>query len=104
LFQKEKEYLQSLPSAEVIESYLSYDRQTTVRKDSMVTFMKSKYSVPAEYIEKPVRLCINNDKLEIYYSTDLIFCKKYLNYFAMQTNACKKCVSELKCKRFICLP
>ena len=84
LFQKEKEYLQSLPSAEVIESYLSCDRQTTVRKDSMVTFMKSKYSVPAEYIEKPVRLCINNDQLEIYYSTDLIakhkISDKRLNY------------------------
>ena len=86
LFQKEKEYLQSLPSAEVIESYLSYDRQTTVRKDSMVTFMKSKYSVPAEYIEKPVRLRINNDQLEIYYSTDLIakhkISDKKLNYHA----------------------
>ena len=38
LFQKEKEYLQSLPSKEVIESYLNCDRQTIVRKDSMVTF------------------------------------------------------------------
>ena len=72
LFQKEKEYLQSLPSKEVIESYLTCDRQTTVRKDSMVTFMKCKYSVPAEYIEKPVRLCVINDQLEIYYSTELI--------------------------------
>ena len=72
LFQKEKEYLQSLPSKEVIESYLTCDRQTIVRKDSMVTFMKCKYSVPAEYIEKPVRLCVINDQLEIYYSTELI--------------------------------
>ena len=72
LFQKEKEYLQSLPSKEVIESYLNCDRQTIVRKDSMVTFMKCKYSVPAEYIEKPVRLCVINDQLEIYYSTELI--------------------------------
>ena len=35
LFQKEKEYLQSLPSEKVLESYLTHDRQTTVRKDSM---------------------------------------------------------------------
>ena len=54
LFQKEKEYLQSLPSNEVIESYLPHDRQTTVRKDSMVTFNKCKYSVPPAYIGKPV--------------------------------------------------
>ena len=72
LFQKEKEYLQSLPSDKVLESYLSHDRQTTVRKDSMVTYMKNKYSVSAEYIGKPVRLKVINDLLQIYYSTDLI--------------------------------
>ena len=84
LFQKEKEYLQSLPSKEVIESYHTCDRQTIVRKDSMVTFMKCKYSVPAEYIEKPVRLCVINDQIEIYYSTELIakhrLSDKKLNY------------------------
>ena len=84
LFQKEKEYLQPLPSDEVIESYLSHDRQTTVRKDSLVTYNKSKYSVPAEYIGKPVRLQITKDKLLIYYSTELIathmLSDKRLNY------------------------
>ena len=72
LFQKEKEYLQPLPSEKVIDSYLSHDRQTTVRKDSMVTYMKCKYSVPAEYIGKPVRIKASGDSLCIYYSTDLI--------------------------------
>lgn len=84
LFQKEKEYLQSLPSDEVIESYLPHDRQTTVRKDSMVTFNKCKYSVPPTYIGKPVRLQVVSDKLYIYYSTDLIaihlLTDKKLNY------------------------
>ncbi len=84
LFQKEKEYLQPLPSDEVIESYLPHDRQTTVRKDSMVTYNKCKYSVPPAYIGKPVRLRIITDKLCIYYSTDLIathlLSKKRLNY------------------------
>jgi transposase len=84
LFQKEKEYLQSLPSNEVIESYLPHDRQTTVRKDSMVTFNKCKYSVPPAYIGKPVRLQVKSDKLCIYYSTDLIaehlLTNKRLNY------------------------
>lgn len=84
LFQKEKEYLQSLPSDKVIDSYLAHDRQTTVRKDSMVTFNKCKYSVPAEYIGKPVRLLVSNDKLQIYYNTELItmhsLTDKKLNY------------------------
>lgn len=84
LFQKEKEYLQSLPSDKVLESYLTHDRQTTVRKDSMVTYMKNKYSVPAEYIGKPVRLKVYDDSLQIYYSTELIvshrLSDKRLNY------------------------
>jgi len=84
LFQKEKEYLQPLPSNDIIESYLSHDRQTTVRKDSMITYNKCKYSVPADYIEKPVRLKVSNDVLHIYYSTECIashqLSEKRLNY------------------------
>lgn len=84
LFQKEKEYLQSLPSDEIIESYLPHDRQTTVRKDSMITYMKNRYSVPPEYIGKPVRFKISNDSLLIYHNTDLIakhkLSDKKLNY------------------------
>ena len=84
LFQKEKKYLQPLPSNEVVESYLPHDRQTTVRKDSMVTFNKCKYSVPPAYIGKPVRLQVTSDKLFIYYSTELIathlLTSKRLNY------------------------
>ncbi|MCF0186215.1 MAG: IS21 family transposase [Bacteroidaceae bacterium] len=84
LFQKEKEYLQPLPSDEVIDSYLPHDRQTTVRKDSMVTYNKSKYSVPSAYIGEPVRLLVTGSKLCIYYNTDLIasheISDKRLNY------------------------
>jgi transposase len=84
LFQKEKEYLQPLPSVDVIESYLTHDRQTTVRKDSMITYNKCKYSVPAEYIGKPVRLRVFECKLYIYYSTEIIathaISNKRLNY------------------------
>ena len=84
LFQKEKEYLQPLPKDEVIESYLSHDRQTTVRSDSLVTYMNSKYSVSPEYIGKPVRLLISDNTLQIYCSTDLIavheLSQKRLNY------------------------
>lgn len=72
LFQKEKEYLQSLPSGDVVTSYLPHDRQTTVRSDSLVTYHNCKYSVPPEYIGKPVRLLVCDNTLHIYYSTDLI--------------------------------
>ena len=72
LFQKEKEYLQPLPKDEVIDSYLAHDRQTIVRKDSLVIFNKCRYSVPAEYIGKPVSLQVVTDKLHIYHSTELI--------------------------------
>ena len=84
LFQKEKEYLQPLPKDDVIESYLSHDRQTTVRSDALVTYMNSKYSVSPEYIGKPVRLLISDNTLQIYFSTDLIavheLSQKRLNY------------------------
>lgn len=67
-----KEYLQPLPSDDVIESYLPHDRQTTVRSDSLVTYHNCKYSVPPEYIGKPVRLLVSDNTLRIYSSTDLI--------------------------------
>lgn len=79
LFQKEKEYLQPLPSNEVVESYLAHDRQTTVRKDSLVTYMNNKYSVPSDYIGRPVRLLVENDNLKIYCSTELIATHKLSN-------------------------
>lgn len=72
LFQKEKEYLQPLPKEDVMKSYLSHDRQTTVRTDALITYNNSKYSVPPEYIGKPVRLVESDGTLRIYYSTDLI--------------------------------
>lgn len=72
LFQKEKEYLQPLPNRKVIESYQSHNRQTIVRKDSMISYMNNKYSVPLEYIGKPVSLRVVSDILEIYFSTELI--------------------------------
>ena len=67
-----KEYLQPLPSDDVIESYLPHDRQTTVRSDSLVTYHNCKYSVPPEYIGKPVRLLVSDNTLRIYSSTALI--------------------------------
>ena len=61
-----------MPSDKLTESYLSHDRQTTVRKDSMVNYMNRKYSVPAQYIGKPVKLRESDGILYIYFSTDVI--------------------------------
>lgn len=72
LFQKEKEYLQPLPNLKIIESYMSHNRQTTVRKDSMISYINNRYSVPFEYIGKPVNLRVKSDILEIYYKTELV--------------------------------
>ncbi|MFR5147651.1 MAG: IS21 family transposase [Eubacterium sp.] len=84
LFQKEKEYLQPLPNLKIIESYMSHNRQTTVRKDSMISYMNNRYSVPFEYIGKPVNLRVKSDILEIYYKTELVarheLSTKKLNY------------------------
>lgn len=84
LFQKEKEYLQPLPNEKIIDSYLPHEQQTKVRKDSLITFNKCKYSVPAEYIGKPVKLQVRNDTLYIYHSTELVamhpLSTKRLNY------------------------
>ena len=84
LFQKEKEYLKSLPNKTIVESYQSHNRQTTVRKDSMISYMNNKYSVPFEYIGKPVNIRVNSDKLEIFFGTELIatheLSTKKLNY------------------------
>ena len=84
LFQKEKEYLKSLPNKTIVESYQNHNRQTTVRKDSMISYMNNKYSVPFEYIGKPVNIRVNSDKLEIFLGTELIamheLSTKKLNY------------------------
>lgn len=84
LLQKETEHLQPLPKADIIRSYLSFDRQTTVRKDSLITYKSHKYSVPPEFIGKPVRMSVSGDKLLIYYTTDLIathsISEKKINY------------------------
>lgn len=84
LFQKEKDTLQPLPSRDVIESYMEYDRTTQVGKDSMIVFRKNRYSVPPEYIGRTVKLKGIGDELGIYYNDELIaqhkISEKKINY------------------------
>lgn len=72
LFQKEKEYLQPLPSKSIIESYMDSRLTANVHKDSLINYKNCKYSVPSKYINKTVTLNIIEDELHIYFSTDLI--------------------------------
>lgn len=72
LLQKEAEYLQPLPDINIVESYTAKTRRTTVTKDSMITYLGCKYSVPHQYIGKTVCLSVTKDMLYIYYITDLI--------------------------------
>ena len=72
LFQKEKDTLQPMPPRQVIDAYMEYDRMTRVQKDSMITFRKSKYSVPPEYIGENVSLKSFGDQLRIYFNGDII--------------------------------
>ena len=92
LFQKEKEYLQSLPNHKVIESYMSNNRQTTVQKDSLITYKNSKYSVPAAYIGKSVYIRETENKLLIYYNTE---CIAVHNLSAQRINYVKEHYTEL---------
>ncbi len=55
-----------------MESYTAKTRRTTVTKDSMITYLGCKYSVPHQYIGKTVCLSVTKDMLYIYYSTDLL--------------------------------
>lgn len=45
----------------------------------MITYMNNKYSVPAEYIGKPVSLRVVNDDLHIYFSTEIVATHKLSN-------------------------
>ncbi|XAM51708.1 hypothetical protein TVTCOM_18200 [Terrisporobacter vanillatitrophus] len=84
LFQKEKEYLQPLPSNSIIESYINQRLTANVHKDSLINYKNSKYSVPSKYINKTVTLKVIDNKLHIYFSTDLIaihdITNKKMNY------------------------
>lgn len=79
LFQKEKEYLQPLPSRDIIASYLSHDQTIKVQKDSLITYKGNKYSVPAAYIGKSVWIKQIDYKLHIYYNTELIAIHTLIN-------------------------
>ena len=81
-----------MPNQKVIESYMSNNRQTTVQKDSLITYKNSKYSVPSAYIGKSVHIRETEDKLYIYYNTE---CVAVHNLSAQRINYVKEHYTEL---------
>lgn len=72
LFKKEKEYLKPLPKKEILESYIIEDKTCKVPSTLLVTYKGQQYSVPANYIDKRVKIIEENNLLYIYYNTELI--------------------------------
>ena len=72
MFQNEKDMLQNLPKQTVMEGYMSHDRYTAVRPDSLVLFNRCRYSVPPEYIGKRVTVRQIDAKVYIYCNHKMI--------------------------------
>lgn len=72
LFQKEKEYLQTLPKETIINKYLDTMIAAKVSNTLLVYYKGAEYSVPSKFIGKTVKLNVINNKLYIYYNKDLI--------------------------------
>lgn len=72
-FNKEKEYLRSLPNNDIVHPYINIkDITRIVSKESLVTYDNKKYSVDPQYIGKTVSISISDDTLHIYFNKSLI--------------------------------
>lgn len=84
LFGKEKEYLDPLPSNQIINQYLDTMIPAKVSNGLLVYYKGSQYSVPKKYINQTVKLKEEDNKLLIYYNRDLIamhpITNKKINY------------------------
>jgi len=72
VYQKEKEYLQPLPSKEIINNYYNLMRPVKVSKLSTIYYKGCQYSVPEKFINKTLKIKESDNKLYIYDNTDLV--------------------------------
>jgi len=83
-FEKEKEYLNPLPNQELLLHFHTRPIVRKVSKESMITYNKSKYSVPTKYIGKLLTVKEENSILHIYYNKESInshkISKRKFNY------------------------
>ena len=84
LFKKEKEYLLPLPSKCILDQYSINDKTCIVPSTLLIDYKGNQYSVPKEYINKRVKILEINNKLHIYFNTELItihdISNKMINY------------------------
>ncbi len=72
LFGKESKELSGLPSDEIIEFYLNYKKAVKVHKDSLIYYNGKRYSVPAKFIGKVLKIREENDCFYIYKDNEII--------------------------------
>ena len=75
-FEKEKEYLNSLPTMDILLSYFHHEKEYKVSNESMIRYKGKKYSVPMSYINCYLTVSEIDSELYIYYTKDLIACHK----------------------------
>ncbi len=83
---EEKRHLISLPNIKIVKSYIDERKEYKVSKESMITYLGNKYSVPTAFIGKYVLVEVSWDtnRLKIFNNDDLIvehkISNKLLNY------------------------
>ena len=72
LYSKEKEYLQPLPSNQILEHYMNLSTSVKVQNTSLINYKGIEYSVPPKYINHTLKVKEVDNKLHIYDNTNLI--------------------------------
>lgn len=82
--EKEKDSLLPLPTESVRNQYRIKTVNVKVNSSSMITYKGNQYSVPPEYIHKELKLQYYDNRLHIYFNTELVAIhdesSKKLNY------------------------
>ena len=76
LFQKEKEYLNPLPSQNIIDGYLDSLIPVKVQNTMLFYYKGHQYSVPQKYINHTLKVKESDNKLLVYYNRNLIVTHK----------------------------
>lgn len=84
LLDKEKEQLQPLPTPEICSKYKLVTKKLHVSNDGLFSYKSKKYSLPAKYRNKSIKIRIVENKIQVYDNTNLIcihqISDKHLNY------------------------
>lgn len=71
-FEKEKDFLQDLPSDHIRNLYRITTSFVKVNPQSMISYQSNLYSVPPDYIGKRLKLQTYNGQLHLYYNMTLV--------------------------------